>query len=74
MRLGCDRDGQVVEDRAEWGVGKRRHSAQLVCIPFEGPGTFSWRQLGSCQGQIDRFKVRLCFLQRSDFRREMSLL
>ena len=53
-RLCCDRDGQVVETKAEWGVGRCGRSAQLVWIPSQGSGTFSWRQVGSCQEQIDR--------------------
>ena len=72
-RLCCDRDGQVVETKAEWGVGRCGRCAQLVWIPSQGSGTFSWRQVGSCQEQIDRFRVRLCFLQWSDFRDISSL-
>ena len=53
-RLCCDRDGQVVETKAEWGMGRCGRSAQLVWIPSQGSGTFSWRQVGSCQEQIDR--------------------
>lgn len=54
-------------------MGRCGRSAQLVWIPSQGSGTFSWRQLGSYQEQIDRFKVRLCFLQLSDFRDISSL-
>ena len=54
-------------------MGRCGHSAQLVWSPSQGSGTFSWRQLGSYHEQIDRFKVRLCFLQLSDFRDISSL-
>lgn len=61
MEAGHDRDGQVVEDRAEWGVGI---VPGWSGAPLWGPGTFSRRQPGLCQGQTDGFKVRLCFLLR----------
>jgi len=51
---GCDRDGQVVEARAEWGVGERGHSVQPVWASFRalapsgGSLVHTWdRQLGS---------------------------
>lgn len=53
----------MVEGKAEWGVDKHEHRAQLVIYQSPGGGgqgrTFSWRLPGCKQGQTEEFKVRL---------------
>lgn len=71
LRLGCDRDGQVVEDRVKSGVGivsswSGTLSRALVPSPVGS--------LACAREQTDGFKGRPCFLLRGNFGQEMSLL
>lgn len=59
MRLGCDRDGQVVEDRAEWGMGIGIRFRALTPSPIGSLSSAGGRHMDSRSGSVSYYRAIL---------------